>query len=138
VSVHAELPPVGFVEVTTSPAPSTATHNDADGHDTAVNPFRPTPEVTAHADAPPVGFVEVTTSPPEPASPENPPTATHNEALGHETSTNDRSTEAADHSEAPPAGFVEVSTFPRSSAATHNGPAVHETAESWFGPPYGG
>ena len=34
VTVQADAPPVGSVEVATLPAPSTATHGAADGHDT--------------------------------------------------------------------------------------------------------
>jgi hypothetical protein len=35
---HAADPPVGFVELTTLPTWSLATHNDTDGHDTPANP----------------------------------------------------------------------------------------------------
>ena len=35
---HADVPPVGFVDVSTFPRASTATHSDLDGHDTPVRP----------------------------------------------------------------------------------------------------
>jgi hypothetical protein len=35
LNVHAAAPPLGFVEVTTSPVPSTATQRLAEVHDTA-------------------------------------------------------------------------------------------------------
>jgi hypothetical protein len=41
VTVHADAPPVGFLEVTTLPALSTATHKDADGHDTPMSDVVP-------------------------------------------------------------------------------------------------
>jgi hypothetical protein len=65
----AELLLVGWVEVNTFPVSSPATHNDADGQDTATVAASP-PGVSAesmwtvrHAPYPPVGSVELTTFP---------------------------------------------------------------------------
>ncbi len=51
-------PAVGSVDVRTSPSMSTATHSDADGHETPSNGPPPV-DLTVHALAPPVGLVEV-------------------------------------------------------------------------------
>lgn len=78
MTVHALAPPVGLVEVSTSPAPSTATHSDAEGHETPPSMLLPSTLLTVHALAPPVGSIEVTAFP-------APSTTTHSKADGHET-----------------------------------------------------
>lgn len=78
VIVHVGDTAPGFVEVTTRPESSIATHRVAVGHDTSGREWVPSTFVTVHAPAPPVGFVEVTTSPTS-------STATQSEAEGHET-----------------------------------------------------
>ncbi len=76
--VTVQVPPAGFVVVSTSPVVSTATHSETDGHDTPVR----FPSVLScsrfQADAPPVGSVVVSSVP-------SPPTATHSEVEGHDT-----------------------------------------------------
>jgi hypothetical protein len=81
---HADAPPVGFVEVSTYPKWSTATHSDGDAHDTSVSssgsPYSAFSSISTgadHADAPPVGSVDVSTFP-------SLSTATHNADTGHE------------------------------------------------------
>ena len=76
-TVHAAAPPVGLVEVTTLPVPSTATHNVVLGQEIPLTGLLPSTFDTDHAVAPPVGLTEVTTSP-------DPSAATHNVLLGHE------------------------------------------------------
>jgi hypothetical protein len=65
VAFHEADPPAGFVDVITSPFPSTTTHKAADEHDTAVR-FRvirvPT-MARAQSASPPVGLFDVTTLP---------------------------------------------------------------------------
>jgi hypothetical protein len=84
VVVHREAPPVGFVEVTTFPAGSVATHNVSVGQATPDNdvPYMDalvSTVVAAQAEAPPAGFLEVSTSP-------GVSVATHNVVDGQETS----------------------------------------------------
>ena len=77
VTVQADAPPAGLVELATSCGP-TATQNETDGHDTADKPSNSgSTWVTVHADAPPAGFPEVTTLPAL-------STATHKDTDGHE------------------------------------------------------
>jgi hypothetical protein len=88
---HAPRPPVGSVDVTTSPYESPATHSDTDGHDTeskawggwryGVHSLGHGPESTVavcHAEGPPVGFEEVATAPAL-------STDTHNDTDGQDT-----------------------------------------------------
>ena len=78
VNVHALAPPVGSVEVTTSPELSTATHSAADAQDTPVKgPLRST-WLAVHTLAPPLGSVELSTLPTS-------STATHSDGDGHDT-----------------------------------------------------
>ena len=72
-TVQALPPPVGLVDLATSPNVSTNAQNDVEGHDTAVRPESPgippesgemySTELPVHADAPPAGSVEVTVLP---------------------------------------------------------------------------
>ena len=64
--------------MSTSPALSNATQNDADGHDTPVRLLLPSTPEAVQAEAPPVGLVEATTFPES-------PTATHSDADRHDT-----------------------------------------------------
>jgi hypothetical protein len=66
---HAAAPPVGSVEVRTLPAESTATHNEAVGHDTAVKRLDPSRRAYVHFQPLPAGSLDAATSPA--------PTATH-------------------------------------------------------------
>ena len=80
--LHAPAPPVGFVEVIAF-VPSTATHSDADGHETELR-YRSSPILTTfHAPAPPAGLVDDAIVPRE-------PTATHSDDRGHETAASSR------------------------------------------------
>src|SRR5438034_1070164 len=87
---------------------------------------------TFQAAVPPVGSVDVTTSPLS-------VTATHSEALGHETARRPQAlfTWAVFQTAAPPPGFegpakglseglVEVTTLPAASVATHSATPGHE------------
>ena len=76
-TLQAAAPPVGLVEVTTSPRPSTATHSNVPGHETAAKAKEPTCEVVQAADPAP-GSVDVTTLP-------APSVTTQSEELAHET-----------------------------------------------------
>ncbi len=123
---HAVLPPVGFVEVTTLPTASTATHSDADGQDTASRVFVPSIVARVHAVAPPVGFVELSRCP-------ELSTATHSEIEGQERVRTllrkpvlgSMLADVQVVLESP--GLVEVRTFPALSAATHRVVDGHET-----------
>ena len=63
VVVQELAPPVGSVEVSTLPSPSTATHGEVVGHDNPDNGTEPSMLAADQAEGPPVGSVEVTTSP---------------------------------------------------------------------------
>jgi hypothetical protein len=78
VTVHADPGPVGFVDVTTFPAWSVATHRVVVGQEIAKDPVPPMLVGPAHADAGPVGFVDVNTRP-------KLSRLTHNVVEGHET-----------------------------------------------------
>jgi hypothetical protein len=87
VSFHRDGPPAGSVEVRRSPLPSTAAQKLGVGHDTEVTNWpgsRPTR--TCQSRAPPLGSVEVRTSFEVGWASEFEPTATQNDAVGHETS----------------------------------------------------
>jgi hypothetical protein len=62
--VHADAPPVGFVEVSRPASVPTATHSDSDGHDTPLGPTPGATGLSVQADAPPVGSVDVKTPAP--------------------------------------------------------------------------
>jgi hypothetical protein len=113
----------GFVEVTTLPLSSTATHSDAEGQETAKMVWLPSTWVIVHVGDAAVGFVEVTTLPESSV-------ATHSDVDGHETplSVVPRSTALTFHLDAPPAGSLEVMTSPWLSTATQNVADGHETA----------
>jgi hypothetical protein len=70
---HDPATPIGVADVSTS-LPSTATHSDTDGHDTALPPTLPA--VGLQAAVPPVGSAEVNSFP---------PTATHSDTDGQDT-----------------------------------------------------
>ena len=75
--LQADAPPVGSVEVSTSPVESVATHRLVDGHDTAIRVASGSTETDCHADVPPPGLVECRTLPTW-------STATHSLVDGHE------------------------------------------------------
>src|ERR1039458_177598 len=104
VSVHADAPPVGSVEVRTLPPLSNATHSERDGHATPSmrGALGSATVVLIHADRPAPGFVEVNTV--EFA------TATQNDGDGHDTAwrVNGPFTPARLQALAPPVGLVEV------------------------------
>lgn len=132
VALQALAPPVGSVELSTSPSPSTATHSVADGHDSA--------EIAAHAPplwqdpdnagsvywsvqalGPPAGFVEVRIWLPE--------NATQSDTVGHDKPDKPLAGPAANvHALAPPVGRFEVRTPPLPSA-TQNETDGQETVE---------
>jgi hypothetical protein len=76
---HLLPPPVGCLEVATTPSAPTATQRDLEGQEMCPNLGRPGTLVTFQADAPAVGCVELTTLP-------SPSTATHTDGEGQETS----------------------------------------------------
>lgn len=59
----AGVPALGLADVTMLPAISTATHNEADGHETPSMALMLGTFLTCHAVAPPDGFVDVATLP---------------------------------------------------------------------------
>jgi hypothetical protein len=132
-SFHAEAPPVGFVEVITSPAPSTAAQNAGDEHDTLAIPKNPGVGSTfreRHLDAPPDGALEVRTLPWRSA-------ATHNETDGHDRAVSPDagnnparllSRGVSFHAPAPPEGVADVSRSPEPSAPTHSDADGHASA----------
>src|SRR5580658_2434624 len=60
LTIHVPAPPVGLLDVTTSPYWSTATHSDGSAHETPVSSVPGSTDATVHS-AP--GLVDVTTSP---------------------------------------------------------------------------
>jgi hypothetical protein len=125
---HALASAMGSVDTSAFPAPSTATHNERDGHDTEFRLFVPSTRVTDHAEGPPVGSVDV-------AMPPASSTATHRSTDGHEMlqSAPASSTCTILHSDAPPVGCVDVTTSPAWSTATHKSEDGHEIPASPFG-----
>src|SRR3954447_13631228 len=73
--VHADWPPVGFVELQT-PSQATITQRFAVGHDTSLNRSRVSRTDEVHAGLPAAGFVEVKTL--------SPRTPTQSDCDGHE------------------------------------------------------
>src|ERR1700691_737891 len=108
-SLHTLAPPVGSVDVQTSPPLSTATHSLTDAHDTASS--WPYTFVVFHAPTPPAGSVEVTIL--------LPPMATHSSVDGHDIPLRSSATLDLTHAPLPPVGSVEISTSPTPSTATH-------------------
>jgi hypothetical protein len=110
-------PPVGRVDVITSPLPSTATQNRADAHETTDEPLSLGRLVTRQPAAPPAGEVENTTA--------EASVATHNRADGHDTEPNatvpsngGRSIDTgADHDTLDATALADPSSNPISSAA---------------------
>ena len=96
------------------PATSTATHSDADGHETAEIRVLPSTLAVLHAGAPPAGLVDVNTSP-------APSRATHNDTDGHATCKPTGDAPAANpvHAAAPPVGLADANTF-APPAPTHS------------------
>ena len=130
---HADAPPVGLVDVSTSPNKSTATHNDDDAHDTSV---RGSPSPIFHWSRPRrlAARRHVSTFPFS-------STATHSEMDGQETAFKlglftpvVSIVTGADQAERPPVGLVDVSTFPAPSTATHDDFDGHDTPFSAFVP----
>jgi hypothetical protein len=130
-TVHADVPPVGLVDVTTTPILPTsgpplawplATHRLTVGHDTSDSDRSPTTLVTVQDAVPPVGFVDVTTLVP-------PSIATQRSMLGQETpaSVLVPSTNVILQAAAPPVGLLEVSALPAPSTATHGPPLRQDT-----------
>ena len=122
-SFHADVPPSGFVDVITFPAPSTAAQNVMVGHDTLAIPKNPGCGSTfSIRHRPPAGSIETKMRPWRSAT-------THNEVDGHETPDNadakigsaldTGSSTVTFQADAPPAGSVEVSTSPAAPTATH-------------------
>src|SRR5580700_3518816 len=113
-SVHAEVPPVGFVDVTRFPSRSAATQSEASGQAIDWNPpgFAPSAATTFQPEAGPVGAVVVTMLPSWSAP-------TQRVALGHAIAPKTRSvsTSIAFHADAPPVGSVDTATCPTSSPA---------------------
>src|SRR3984885_5144780 len=131
VLVQALAPPVGSVEVNTSPRLSVTTHRSSDAHDTLLSsPPSESTFVVVQALAPPVGFVEVNTAPFR--------TATHRPVDGHDTAAIPLPRLAVDHASAPPVGSVELSTSPTPSTATHKPGDGHDAPVMATGDANGG
>jgi hypothetical protein len=126
--LQAPGPPLGSVEVATSPAGPTATQSDADGHEIAEKPDTPALSwVVRQAPGPPAGLVDVTTVPAV-------LTAAQNDADGHDRPVKDPS-ETLDsvHARGPPSGFLDTTTFPVKSTATQNLADAHDTDVKPYG-----
>jgi hypothetical protein len=134
--LQAAAPPVGFVEVATSPAPSTAAHSDTEGQDSAVNP----PATASFALCHPVsaaGFVVQNTYPAV-------STATHNDTDTQEIPDNDAehvrspqlllSIRVKRQARAPLIGSLDVATFPDTSTAAQSDFDGQAIALSLLGP----
>ena len=108
VTFQAAAPPVGLVEVTTLPLPSTSTQKPVVGQDTPLGPKSAEVTcVTFQEGAPPVGLVEVTTL--------SWPTATQRSLLGQDTLERPLDgTLLTLQAVAPPVGLVDMTTSPRS------------------------
>ncbi len=122
VTTHDAAPPVGSVEVTTFPEPSTAAQNVRLAHCSPVMAFEPSTVAGVHAEVPAVGSAETST--------ESAPAAAQNDAVGHsiDVETMD-GTDATAHADAPPVGSVEVTTFPSpAEGTTHSDDVGHEIA----------
>ena len=119
---HAPAPPVGLVELSTEPPPSTATHSAADGHDTPVSVLVESTVALDHVAAPPSGLVEVQTLP-------DSSTATQSDVEGQEIPLSGFAVMlATDHRAVAVAGVVVVSTLPIRSTAAQNELVGHEIA----------
>jgi hypothetical protein len=123
---HARRPPVGSVDVAIFPSefwPPATTHNAADGHEMGPAPS-PAKTNDRHARAAPEGWRENVTW--------RPWTATHKDALGHDTSVNDGCPGSSidRHADAPASGACVVTTCPSASAAAQKDAVGHEIA-SW-------
>jgi hypothetical protein len=126
VAVQAPDPPVGWLDVTTSPPP-TATQRALLGHDT---PSVPPPCTKANVQvAASVGLLEVNTLP-------LPSTATQKLLLGQDTPARpvDPSTAVSFQADGPAVGLVEVTTWPTASTATQRPLLGHETPFRKQGP----
>jgi hypothetical protein len=75
---HETAPVVGCSEISTLPAPSAATHSEAEGQDTASSGWMPSTCANRHVPEAPAGSVDVATSPLS-------PTATHSDLDQHVT-----------------------------------------------------
>ena len=116
-------PPVGLVEVTTSPPP-TATQSAVVGQDTPFSWLVPSASTVVHTGLELVGWVVVAISP-------FAPTATQSETEGHETPYRvggvvPLPAVASFHADGPPFGLVELTTDPNSPTATHSEAFGHE------------
>jgi hypothetical protein len=114
LAVQPEGPTPGSVEVTALPAPSTATHSDADGHDTDASDWPGSTVAAVHVVAF-RGLVEVSTR-------ASPSTAAQNRAEGHDTAPGPPLAELSTARIVQLDGVVgwfEVRTLPAVSTATH-------------------
>jgi hypothetical protein len=128
VTVHAELPPAGLVELTRFPSRSTPRHSETDGQlsPSGTEPF--TEDARLQAAAPPVGFVDVTMLPLSSST-------THSVVDGHETATRPRCAPVIPvdvQAPLPPVGDVDVITDSESPTSTHRLVDGHETANKLF------
>ena len=97
-----------FVDFSTFPPLSAATHSEVEGHASAKIPWPLMLTGVLQAAEPPVGFVDLSALP-------SPSTATQSDADGQETASRKLLLESmfvAVHVEGPPVGSVDVSTFP--------------------------
>jgi hypothetical protein len=117
-----ERPPVGLVELTTFPALSYPTHNDADGHVIAVSTAARSMLATDHPDGPAAGSVELATVPALSYP-------THSFGKGHDALTN----ELVVGKSSSPGGDQVSDTAPSAGTATtqaNNAPATVTTLAS--------
>jgi len=117
---HAEVPPVGSLDVAMLP-PEVPTHHDVVGQDTLKSPT----VAAVQALAPPVGSVEVRTSP---ALSPTTHSVTDGQAMLLQYQSEPGATLVVVHVPAPPVGSVDVSTLPALSAATHSVTDGQETS----------
>jgi hypothetical protein len=120
-TLHAAAPPVGFVDVSTFPASSPATHRVSDAHETLLRGLVLSIWATFHA-PPPRGDVEVTAFPLL-------STATQSDVVGQEMELRKLapSTLFDFQSVVDPVGLPETITSPTLSIATHIAIDAHET-----------
>ena len=85
VTVQAELPPVGLVEVMTFPSSSPATHNDVVGQEIALRALSPSMWANVQVGDVLVGLTETNAAPP--SEPPSPSIATQSDAEAHEIPT---------------------------------------------------
>jgi hypothetical protein len=134
---HERAGPVGSCETRTSPATSTATHNDLPGQEIAVSSWRSIRRSNQDDELVP-GWVELRTSPAL-------STATHSDTDGHETPSRIRDDDPALrsatktlHRGRSDEGLRDTATRSPTSTPTHSDTDGQDTPENENGDPNGG